>query len=307
MKRNPSQKDTTYEYTTFPLQFVSYKWFKPLLVGALVAVLSLVFQADVWLVGVALLGDMETAREAVNRSSEHFFTGPGAFMAIGGIAITLPALAIAARIVRDRPFSSYSSSRGGWNWGVFGRSLALATVVFFLTTFGQALFFPEEGADGVIRFTVLGAVLCAVLVPIQAAAEEYLYRGLIMQTIGSWTRLPMVAVALSAIVFAVSHSYGVLGITSVFVHGLGFALLTWYTKGLEASSSAHIANNLAVFFCDGLGLVSNRDGGIDSLVIAVGMMVVYCAAVVLLDKKFGWFSCDTDPKPSLWSAKSAKG
>jgi hypothetical protein len=54
-------------------------------------------------------------REALSNSSAYFYSGPGLLMAVGGVAGMLPALALAERIVRGRPFSSYSSSRGGWN------------------------------------------------------------------------------------------------------------------------------------------------------------------------------------------------
>ena len=35
------------------------------------------------------------------------------------IVLYLPALYIATRILKYRPFSSFSSSRGGWNWKLF--------------------------------------------------------------------------------------------------------------------------------------------------------------------------------------------
>jgi membrane protease YdiL (CAAX protease family) len=131
-------------------------------------------------------------------------------------------------------------------------------------------------------------------VPLQAAAEEYIYRGLLMQAIGSWTKLPALAAVLSAIVFGVSHSYGVLGITAVGIQGLGFAFLAWYSRGLEASSAAHAANNLSVFIFSGLGLGSGGSGGIEMVLISSGVMLLYCACIVLLDRKFNWFTSQGD-------------
>jgi membrane protease YdiL (CAAX protease family) len=108
--------------------------------------------------------------------------------------------------------------------------------VFGASAFAMAFGLSDAGADGINKFIIAGVVLCVVLVPIQAAAEEYLYRGLLMQAIGSWTKLPALAIVLSAIVFGISHSYGVLGVTAVGISGLGFAFLAWYCRGLEAAA-----------------------------------------------------------------------
>lgn len=283
-----------YEYTTFPRRFLAYKWFKPLLVAAATAVLVLLFQLVLGVACAIWVGGMDLMMESMNRSNELFFRGPGAIMAIGGVATLLPALFLASCIVRDRPFSSYSSSRGGWNWGAFAKSLGVAAIVFGVIIVAQALLLPEPGVDGVNRFNIIGFLAILILVPIQATAEEYVYRGLAMQAIGSWTNLPVLALVLSSLLFAVSHSYGVLGILSVFCHGLGLAFITQHTKGLEASSAAHIANNTAVFILNGLGLATSSEGGIDSFVITVVMMAIYCVAIVLLDKRFSWFTSQGD-------------
>lgn len=107
--------EQTYEYTTFPRAFVTYAWFKPLLVGLLTAVFALLIQGITYLISILWLGSPELMREALSNSSAYFYSGPGLLMAVGGVAGMLPALALAERIVRGRPFSSYSSSRGGWN------------------------------------------------------------------------------------------------------------------------------------------------------------------------------------------------
>ena len=99
---------------------------------------------------------------------------------------------------------------------------------------------------------------------------------------------------LSAIIFAISHSYGVLGITAVCIEGLGFAFLAWYSRGLEASSAAHAANNLSVFIFSGLSLASAGSGGVEMVLIVAGVMLFYCACIVLLDRKFNWFTSQGD-------------
>ena len=283
-----------YEYTIFPRKFVTYKWYKPLVVGAITAVVTFLFQLVIMGIARLWLGSFDLIREAGQRSSEYFYSGPGTLITVGGVAAALPSLAIAAHIVGDRPFSSYSSSRGGWNWSAFAKSLVLAVAVFGVASVGEALLLPDPAADHVNRFSVVGLLVCLVAVFVQATAEEYLFRGLLMQAIGSWTRLPIVAILLSSLVFAVSHSYGLLGITAVLVHGLGFAFLAWYSRGLESGSCAHIVNNMSVFLCSGLGLASSQEGGLAALILTSVTMIVYCLATVLLDKRYGWFTSQGD-------------
>ena len=295
MNIQPQTDGQSYEYTTFPRAFVTYAWFKPLLVALLTAVFTLMISGIMLLIGLLWLGDPALMREAMSNSSAYFYSGPGVLMAVGGVAGMLPALALAERIVRGRPFSSYSSSRGGWNWAAFVKCFALAAIVFGAESVAMILGLPDPGADGINKFTIIGAVICIVVVPLQAAAEEYIYRGLLMQAIGSWTKLPALAVVLSAIVFGVSHSgYDVLGITATGIAGLGFAFLAWYSRGLEASSAAHAANNLSVFIFSGLGLGSGGSGGIEMVLISSGVMLLYCACIVLLDRKFNWFTSQGD-------------
>ena len=235
-------------------------------------------------------------REAMsNSTSPYYYSGPGLLMRVGGVASMLPALALAERIVRGRPFSSYSSSRGGWNWAAFVKCFVLAVIVFGAELVAMAFAMPDAGADGINKFTIIGAVICIVVVPLQAAAEEYIYRGLLMQAIGSWTKLPALAVVLSAIIFGISHgNYDVLGITATGIAGLGFAFLAWYSRGLEASSAAHAANTLSVFIFSGLGLGLGGSGGIEMVFISSGVMLLYCACIVLLDRKFNWFTSQGD-------------
>ena len=295
MNIQPQTDGQSYEYTTFPRVFVTYAWFKPLLVALLTAVFTLMISGIMLLIGLLWLGDPALMGKAMSNSSPYYYSGPGLLVAVGGVAGMLPALALAERIVRGRPFSSYSSSRGGWNWAAFVKCFVLAAIVFGAEVVAMAFGMPDAGADGINKFTIIGAVICIVVVPLQAAAEEYIYRGLLMQSIGSWTKLPALAVVLSAIIFGISHgNYDVLGITATGIAGLGFAFLAWYSRGLEASSAAHAANNLSVFIFSGLGLGSGGSGGIEMVLISSGVMLLYCACIVLLDRKFNWFTSQGD-------------
>ena len=286
-----------YEYTTFPRRFASYRWFKPILVALLTATFVFMFQVILLIFATIFSGDLNfisTIGEGYDDMNA--FTGPGALVEIGGIAVLLPALALAALIVRDRPYSSYSSSRGGWNWSTFFKCLAVAIVVMAAFTVLQIALFPDDGtAAGEIRFTTVGLIACVVLVPIQCVAEEYVFRGLIMQTVGAWTKLPAIAIAVSALVFALGHPYNVTGMVTIFLNGVIWGTLVWHTKGLEATSALHIVNNLIAFGFAGFGL-SEMTSEVDmiSLFMDVATCLVFAAIIVFANRKYGWFTAKRD-------------
>ena len=285
-----------YDYATFPRQFVTYRWFKPLLVAVLGFVFMLAFQIVLLIVGAMWSPDPNFIYTiSGNYDDMNPYTGPGALVEIGGIAIMLPALALAALIVRDRPFSSYSSSRGGWNWSAFLKCLAVAAIVMGALTVVELLIPSESNGDGINRFTLEGIILCVVLIPVQCAAEEYVFRGLLLQTVGAWTKLPAVAIIVSAALFAAGHPYNLVGIITIFADGLIWGALAWWTKGLEATTAMHIVNNMLAFFFGGFGLEAiTSEVDVLSMVIMLVADAVFTGAIILLDTRFNWFTSKGD-------------
>ena len=96
--------------------------------------------------------------------------------------------------------------------------------------------------------------MVVVIGSLQCIAEEYLFRGIFMQTLGSWIKVPVIAVLLQASVFAVQHKYDVYGLMSVLISGVAFGAVAWITRGLEAGCAMHIMNNVPVFYLVAAGL-----------------------------------------------------
>ena len=289
-------KAPAYDYTRFPRNFISYRWFKPFFVLGLGVAFVFLFQlllvvvAIIWTGDTSFLDSIGTSYEAMD-----VFSGPGALLELGSLAVILPAIALAALIVRDRPYSSYSSSRGGWNWGLFGKCLLLALGVFVVDIIVESIIFPCEPLQIANRFTVVGVVFCTILGPLQCVAEEYLFRGFLMQTFGAWFRIPVLAIVLQAIVFALGHTYNTIGLIAVCFNGIMWGIIAWQTKGLEATSALHIVNNMMAFYATGLGLqAATSEIDITSAVVAAVIDVVYLALVLGLGKKRGWFEAKRD-------------
>ena len=142
-----------------------------------------------------------------------------------------------------------------WRWLLTCLGLAVITLVATVAV-GDLL--PDTGdttgtsGHVVNSFTAqtLGFVLVILfLTPLQAAGEEYLFRGYLTQAIGGVIRWRWVAVLVPAIVFAIFHGLG--QDVPVFFDRLAFGIvagvLVIATGGLEAGIAMHVLNNFLAF------------------------------------------------------------
>ena len=276
-----------HEYPTYPRRFISYRWFKPLLAGLLFAVLYLGSNVAIVLLGALNQGGLESVMKiAGSYDTMDVSSGPGILLNLGSLAVAIPLLALTALIVRDRPFSSYSSARGGWDWSVFGRMMLLALLVCGVPNLVWILL-DHGPLDN--QFTIATFLLLTVMGPLQCIAEEYMFRGLIMQTFGGWFRIPVVAVILQALIFMAMHPYNLTGKLTILATGCMMGLMAWISRGIEASSAIHIVNNMVAFYADGLGLgaIGSEVSTLD-LVVTLIIDAVYVAVLLVLRKK-GFF------------------
>lgn len=168
---------------------------------------------------------------------------------LGTIALMLPSYLLASLVVNGRRVGLISSAAGRlrWRWmlqctGVaVALSLVLSAVSFLLPSEGDT---PATAPNALWPLVL---VLVIVLVPVQAAAEEYVFRGYLMQSIGRWLRHPAFAILLPVPLFVLGHTYDVLGQTGVGLFAVAAGWLTWRTGGLEAAIALHVVNNLSAF------------------------------------------------------------
>ncbi|MFK3678395.1 lysostaphin resistance A-like protein [Microbacterium sp. NPDC090218] len=196
------------------------------------------------------------------------------------LILMIPALLLASRVVEGRGVGLLSSVTGRLRMGWLGKSLLLASavfVVYFAIVLGWS---AATGETVVADFSHPGlwimVLLVLLLIPFQAAAEEYVFRGYLMQLVGSWLRHPAFAILLPVPLFVLGHGYDVWGAASVGVFAIVAAWLTWRTGGLEAAISLHIVNNVLIFLLGSVALVdANATSGtaVDLLGSTVTMVV----------------------------------
>lgn len=203
-----------------------------------------------------------------------------------GIVVLIPAVLLGVLAIGPRPIGYLSSVAGRLRWGWLGRT-ALISFGVFVVTFSVMLGVNELTDPSEIDAPSLGGrvllaiVLVVLIVPFQAAAEEYVFRGYLMQLVGSWSRFAFLPVVISTPLFVAGHGYELWGLLDVGLFGLTAAVLTIRTGGLEAAIAAHTANNVLLFVLDALGMLS-ASGDEDAGPVDLVPTIVSSIVIVLL-------------------------
>ena len=169
------------------------------------------------------------------------------------LAALIPIALLATWIAHGVRPGFVSSVVGRFRWGWFGWCLLVTVPLWLAYVFGVTFILDGGIGDMAGRPSTWVAliVLTFLTTPLQAAGEEYLFRGWLMQQLGAWIRNTYAALAIaivvSSVVFALAHS----SLDPWILLDLGaFAtaavLLTWRTGGLEAAVALHIVNNVIV-------------------------------------------------------------
>lgn len=138
------------------------------------------------------------------------------------------------------------------------------SVAALIASLGVAILLPTSGAaepaGSLNEFTSTTRdflLVIALLTPLQAAGEEYVFRGYLTQAFGSllpWRRVSLVlAVLAPAVLFALAHGFGQSWpvFFDRFAFGVVAGILVIRTGGLEAAIAMHVLNN---FFAYGIAL-----------------------------------------------------
>ena len=279
-------------YLPYQKQFTPYKWYKPLLASLVAFGFFLVFSTVLTVIGGIIAQNQGYDLQKLlmgGYDTLDAYTPLGAILSLGGVVIMLPAVILGNRIVKARPASSISSSRGGFDFAVFFKCFAAGLALIALPLIIVNLLTSEN--TGAVRFTVFGFILCTVLVPLQCIAEEYFFRGQLMTMFGAWIKFPIIPIVLQTVFFAAAHPYNVIGVISVAVMGMILGVCAYITKGLEASCALHIINNMIAFYFAGFGFSGiTSEVQIGDLIADIIICGLYLAFIIFADKKLGWFN-----------------
>jgi uncharacterized protein len=279
-------EQTAQEFHRLARVWPHFRWWTPILVF----LWSVLAYLGIWLT-TALLGlvliavtplrfkDMTFGKLSGNADLSN---PPELALALMIIVVLLPAVFLGARWARVSPLGLLSSVEARFRWRWAWKCLAMTGVVHVVSVplyviassvFGTAKVIPAVPFPGLL----ISLVVILVLVPFQAAAEEYVFRGILSQSVGAWLKHPAFAILIPLPLFVWGHAYNLVGLLDVGIFGAAMGWITWKTGGLEAAVMAHIVGNLIAFSFEAFG---SKDESAVSLVLDSVIAVVYVMWVV---------------------------
>jgi len=133
-------------------------------------------------------------------------------------------------------------------------AVVLELISFAIIQLGDVPLAIGERHGGGMAPDAIAVVLVTLLTsPIQAAGEEYYFRGYLLQAVGAYARSWVLAVLVTGLLFTAAHGIWPWESPALFVDRLAFGLvaglLAVRTGGLEAGIASHAANtNVTTLF-----------------------------------------------------------
>ncbi|WP_327089571.1 CPBP family intramembrane metalloprotease [Nonomuraea sp. NBC_01738] len=223
----------------------------------------------------------------------------GLVFSLLSIAAVLPLVFGTVALVQRRLPGTLSSVAGRlrWTWLLMCVGLAVVALVLGQLAQAAALAMTGEQTEGMIEWagwSEFGPALVVIvlLVPFQAATEEYIFRGWLIQAFGTRLANPVWAIVIGSLLFASLHGYSWVGLVDVFAFGAVMGFVAVRTGGLEAPIAMHVVNNMLAF---GLSAAAGKlDQALDqggspvpwqALAGTVVQLAVFSAGVFFLAKK----------------------
>ena len=225
----------------------AHRWWRPL--AGLGLVLVGVGAVFVWtsavLAGAAAVGLLDVT--AVEQSFDEWWL---LLLTNLGLAALVPISMAAVWLGHGWQPRWLSSVAGRVRWRWMGVVVATSTTVLVVATLVLWALTGSPSGSGSDVAVLL--VVVALTTPLQAAGEEYLFRGWMSQAVGSLLRNAaagaVLAAVLTSVLFALAHGgQNVWLFLDRLAFGLLASWLVWRTGGLEAAIAVHAVNNVVVF------------------------------------------------------------
>jgi len=248
----PSLKENMQDYLNLALQGKNEWW------RYVIAVLLILF---LWQILGAIPSAALIIWEMKNRGLQAGVSSdilPGMNTTAGFLAIMLASvlfmtgLYLSIRFIHQRPLRTLISSNRSIAWGRLFQGFGVWFVLAALIAVVEALLFPGRYVWTLdIRRFIPFVLLALIFIPIQTSAEEFFFRGYILQGIGLHWRNIWLLSAISGLLFGLPHllnpeaavNYALLGLF-YFAFGFVLAYITLRDGKLELALGAHAANNL---------------------------------------------------------------
>ncbi len=282
----------------------SYAWWRPvvgiLLLGLGMLVVVPLVLLPVLVVGVLIEGgDQDFADAFFNAGTFQELTPAGLLylnLTLGGLILWTWGLVRVLHTMRPRWLSSVVPKL---RWQFLFLCIGLSVVALVAQLVVGALVPQDANPDVSLDInpwtgtTLALGIVMLLTTPLQAAGEEYAFRGYLLQAVGSLTRRRWVALLVTSALFAMAH-----GLQNPplffdrFMFGVIAGWLVIRTGGLEAAIAMHVLNNylaftLALTFGDINETLTITEVSWWNVPVTLTQSLVYAALVVWVAKGLG--------------------
>ncbi len=218
--------------------------------------------------------------------------------------IGLLAIFVAVRYLHQQDIRDVTTTRSKVDWGrILGMFFVMLTITGILTLVDYNM----NGSNYILSFKWQPfLILCLIaipLIPIQAACEEYMFRGYLMQGIGVLSKNRWFPLLTTSVLFGLMHfanpevdKLGPIIMVYYIGTGLFLGIITLMDGGMELALGFHAANNLATALlvtADWTALqtnsvlkdISEPTAGVDVL---IPVLIMYPLILFVLAKRYGW-------------------
>jgi len=220
----------------------NFRWWRPLAaIGLFVAGYALV---TLLLLVVMLI--LEASGQDSRAVLENIGTPMGFGLTIASLVVLVPISLVAVRVAYRTPMGYVASVAGRFRWRWALRCALLVLPIWLVLMLVNYL--SGDLTGGPHRYWPILMIMVVLLIPLQAAGEEFAFRGFLQQVLGSWFRNRWLALVIPAIVsiplFALAHgSFDRWIFADLAVSATAWVYLAWRTGGLEAGVAVHTINN----------------------------------------------------------------
>ncbi len=283
----------------------NYAWWKPVL-GIFLVVLGMLVVAPLMLLPVLAVGvSLEPGPfwESFLDAATLQAVGPAALLYLNlTLGSTILVTWFVMRVIHRMRPRWLTSVMPKMRWKFFFVCVGLSVVALVaqliagvlvdaFTPGSQAV--PSGDVNDFTRTTAILAVVVLLTTPLQAAGEEYVFRGYLLQALGSLLNSKWVALLATSALFAFAH-----GVQNFplwfdrFMFGLIAGWLIVRTGGLEAGIAMHILNNFLAFgfaltFGDLTESLTVTEVGWSNILVTLTQAAVYAALVLTVARRMG--------------------
>ena len=210
------------------------------------------------------------------------------------------------RVIHKQSILNMTTSRSKIDWGRILFSFTIWAIFLIAVTSIDYFLDPTEYQVNfrLIPFLIL-VLIGVIFIPIQTSAEEYIFRGYLMQGFGILAGNRWFPLMMTSLIFGLMHivnpevaEMGYIIMIYYIGTGLFLGILTLMDEGIELSLGFHAANNLigallvtadwSAFKTNSILLdMSAPTAGFD---VVLPVFVIFPILLFIFSKKYGWTS-----------------